>query len=556
MQDCLWLPRRCGRLAVAAACLALAMLLVGCGVPSAGGPADTFYLDFEKANVQGANGAIVFLVDGLNASIFQEMLEAGELPAIDKYFVRRGLYAPRAVANIPSITLANQTSFVTGLYPGHHGILGNNWFDRNQLIWRNYETIPQKNLLDTDYIAPTVFERFPDRTTFSVFLQSHRGATKWVENRLTAVGPYTFGWYEWIDRITLYRFNQVIDTTQARGEFPAFTVAYLLTPDFRAYGAGVESERYREAIRYTDRQVGRVLGDLERAGLLEKLHIALVSDHGLGEVTRHLNLEKFLRKEIGLDVARQRLWENTPFEKRLKRYRKYSTVLYGSGDRYWAVCLRRPVRRDGEVVGFDAWPVRPTAQDLRDYPTFAGTADLIATLTGHEAVDAVAHCVAPNVVRLVRRTGQVEFRQRSGRGGRVSYHLVSGDDPLGWKGQVPAEMLDGSGHSPTAWLAATVGTEFPGLPPQIVAYFRARRAGDLVVFAAPGWDFRTQNRAGHGGLRPEDMLVPLMLAGPGVPKGRIDVARAIDLVPTLLGLLGRPIPPGLDGEVLISGDAE
>ena len=556
MQDCLWLSRRCGRPIGALVCLVLTMLLAGCGVPSAGGPADTFYLDFEKANVEGANGAVVFFIDGLNASVFQEMLEAGELPAIDKYFVRRGLYAPRAVANIPSITLASQTSFVTGLYPGHHGILGNNWFDRNQLIWRNYETIPQKNLLDTDYIAMTVYERFPDRTTFSIFLQSHRGATNWVENRLTAVGPYAFGWYEWVDRITLYRFNQVIDTTQARGEFPAFTVAYLLTPDFRAYGSGIESGAYREAIRYADRQVGRVLGDMERAGLLEKLHIALVSDHGLGEVTRHLDLEKFLGKEVGLDVARQRLWEDTSFEKRLKTYRKYSTVLYGSGDRYWAVCLRRPIRSGGKVTGFASWPIRPTPSDLADYPTASGTTNLISTLVEQEAVDAVVYSLGPNAVRLVRRTGQVEFRQPAGRGGEVSYHLVSGDDPLGWKGQVPADMLDGSGHSPSAWLAATVGTEFPGLPAQIVAYFRARRAGDLVVFATPGWDFGTRMRAGHGGLRPEDMLVPMLLAGPGVPNGRLDVARTIDLVPTLLHLLGRPIPPGLDGEVLISGDAE
>ena len=370
------------------------------------------------------------------------------------------------------------------------------------------------------------------------------------------MGPYTFGWYEWVDRITLYRFGQLIDTTQVREEFPAFTVVYLLTADFRAYASGVKSEVYREAIRYTDRQVGRVLGDLERAGLLEKVHLALVSDHGLGEVTSHFDIERFLGKEVGLDIAGSRLWENSSFEKRLKTYRKYSTVLYGSGDRYWAVCLRRPVRRDGQVVGFDAWPVRPAPSDLADYPTRSGSVNLISVLVEQEAVDVVAYSLGPNAVRLVRKTGQVEFRQPSGRGGKVSYHLVSGTDPLGWKGKTPQGMLDGSGHSPSAWLAATVGTEFPGLPAQIVAYFRARRAGDLVVFAAPGWDFRTQNRAGHGGLRPEDMLVPLMLAGPGVPKGRIDVARVIDPVPTLLHLLGRPIPPGLDGEVLVGEGAE
>ncbi|NIA20525.1 MAG: sulfatase-like hydrolase/transferase [Anaerolineaceae bacterium] len=534
----------------------LSLLLAGCGVPSAGGPADTFYLDFEKANVEGANGAIVFFVDGLNASIFQEMLEAGQLPAMDKYFVQRGLYAPRAVANIPSVTLANETSVVTGLYSGHHGVTGINWFDRNRLVWRNYETIDQKNTLDGDYTATTLFEHFPERTTFSIFFQAHRGATKFVENWMSAGPPYFFGWYEFVDRLTLWRFNNVIEAAMTRHEFPALTVVYLLAPDFRAYDYGIKSENYRQALRQTDRQIGRVLGDLQRAGLLDKVYIALVSDHGFSEVTRHFYLESFLRKKIDLNLAHLRLWEDASFAKRLKAYRRYAAVMYGSGDRYGAICLRRPIRLDGQVTGLASWPIRPTPSDLADYPTRSGSVNLISVLIEQEAVDAVAYSVGRDAVRLVRKTGQVEFRQMAGRGGPVSCHLISGDDPLGWKGKVPQGMLDGSGHSPSAWLAATVGTEFPGLPAQIVAYFRARRAGDLVVFAAPGWDFQNSYRAGHGGLRPEDMFVPMLLAGPGVPQGRLDVAQTVDLAPTLLHLLGRPVPPGLDGRILVGEEAE
>ena len=109
--------------------VALAIAGPGCEVPGPDGPAESFGLDFTGTNPAGRHGAIVFYVDGLNARIFQEMLEAGELPAIRRYFVDRGLYAPRAVANTPSVTLANETSFVTGLFPGHHGVTGINWFD-------------------------------------------------------------------------------------------------------------------------------------------------------------------------------------------------------------------------------------------------------------------------------------------------------------------------------------------------------------------------------------------------------------------------------------------
>ena len=88
--------------------------------------------------------------------------------------------------------------------------------------------------------------------------------------------------------------------------------------------------------------------------------------------------------------------------------------------------------------------------------------------------------------------------------------------------------------------------------PQILAYFEAPLTGDLAVFAAPGWDFADHFKAGHGGLAPEDMFVPLLMAGPGVPHLRHPgPVRAVDLVPTLLDLLGRPVPPNLDGRTLV-----
>ena len=71
------------------------------------------------------------------------------------------------------------------------------------------------------------------------------------------------------------------------------------------------------------------------------------------------------------------------------------------------------------------------------------------------------------------------------------------------------------------------------------------------MFAAGGWDFGTSNRAGHGGLGGADMHVPLLLAGPGVTKTRPPAVRTVDLMPTLLRLLGRPVPPDLDGRALV-----
>jgi len=543
--------------------VALAVAGTGCGVPGPDGPAESFGLDFTGTNPAGRHGVIVFFVDGLNARIFEEMLQADELPAIRQYFVDRGLYAPRAVANTPSVTLANETSFVTGLFPGHHGVTGINWFDRNRLVWRNYETIAQKNTLDGDYNATNVYEHFPGRTTFSLFFQPHRGTTKFAENWASAGPPFFFQAYEYVDRLALYRFHIVADVARRRGEFPAVTIAYNLAVDFRAYQHGVSSPQYRQAIRHTDRQIGRVLGDLARAGVLKDLYILLVSDHGLLDVTKHWPLERALREQLHLDVARERLWENTKFEHRLARYARHPAVVYGSGDRYMAICLRRPIRagtttqrnQPGDVVGYYPWPVRPTPADLAAYPTARGPVDLPAWLVDAEAVDAVAYAAGDHRVRIRTPRGEVEFHQPDGPGGTITCRTLAGDDPLGWKGTVPAEALTGKAMTARQWFAATAQTHYPDLPAQIVAYFRARRAGDLAVFAAPQWDFRTVNRAGHGGLQPGDLHVPVLLAGPGISPGRIGPIRTVDVLPTILHLLGKPVPTGLDGEPFVTVSA-
>ena len=39
-------------------------------------------------------------------------------------------YEHGAMAGLPTVTLANHTSILTGRLPGHHGILNNAWYDR------------------------------------------------------------------------------------------------------------------------------------------------------------------------------------------------------------------------------------------------------------------------------------------------------------------------------------------------------------------------------------------------------------------------------------------
>ena len=87
---------------------------------------------------------------------------------------------------------------------------------------------------------------------------------------------------------------------------------------------------------------------------------------------------------------------------------------------------------------------------------------------------------------------------------------------------------------------------------------RAGRADDTIVVVTSdhGEAFGEHGLAGHGlDLHDEALLVPLVLRAPGriAPGGELDgQSGLVDLVPTLLELLGAPVPDDLHGRSLAS----
>lgn len=75
----------------------------------------------------------------------------------------------------------------------------------------------------------------------------------------------------------------------------------------------------------------------------------------------------------------------------------------------------------------------------------------------------------------------------------------------------------------------------------------------LLVFASDnGLAIGSHGLMGKQSLYEHSMKVPLVFAGPGIPRGRSDaLVYLLDVFPTLMDYLGAPIPPGLDGVSLL-----
>lgn len=71
----------------------------------------------------------------------------------------------------------------------------------------------------------------------------------------------------------------------------------------------------------------------------------------------------------------------------------------------------------------------------------------------------------------------------------------------------------------------------------------------LVALSDHGHIHR-RGRGGHGGLEPEVLYAPFLLAGPGVRHATQIEAEIVDISPTISTLLGLPIPANSQGKVL------
>jgi predicted AlkP superfamily phosphohydrolase/phosphomutase len=85
-----------------------------------------------------------------------------------------------------------------------------------------------------------------------------------------------------------------------------------------------------------------------------------------------------------------------------------------------------------------------------------------------------------------------------------------------------------------------------------VGLARADARGDAPAAGEILEPNRGRWRAGHEGPHAPDAVAGVCLAaGPGLPRGRLDAARIVDIAPTVLRLLGETPPAGLDGQPFI-----
>ena len=263
------------------------------------------------------------LWDGANAQDLLHLAQRGDLPAVARLLDRGCALAGGAVAEFPSVTLANHTSALTGVGPGRHGIVNNEFYDRAtgtavvangastwhtacdllrpgvRTLWEVVEAARAHSA------SPTTAAASPGTRTACVDEPVDRGATystfALVRSLSAADGAGSLGdhlpdpradphasqdWvaapdYAWSTQVDAMGLQQVLDLWGADDGPPALTWWNTTLTDSAHHGGGPRSAQSRAGLLDSDRRLGVWLDLVSSLGLLDRTTVLLTADHGM-----------------------------------------------------------------------------------------------------------------------------------------------------------------------------------------------------------------------------------------------------------------------------------
>jgi predicted AlkP superfamily pyrophosphatase or phosphodiesterase len=292
--------------------------LLGCAPRAAD---DGRYLDGQDGEVRtdvldsGAGRpehVVGFLWDGTNPNVLYDMAARGEAPNVARLIEMGTAYRHGAMAGLPTVTLANHTSIITGRLPGHHGILHNAWWDRlegKQIITNSSKTWPwamQSITPGTQSIHDTIVRTWSDAFTASVNEPCDIGAGYstfdfFRRGEVPPIPDDPFGLPNTTERFVRpskdYSWSSVVDhmcVEQACGIWagqyrdvtypkPKFMWCNFTLTDSAMHEGGPHSEMAAASIRDSDARLGTILDAIEQAAAFDDTAFVLVADHGMEE---------------------------------------------------------------------------------------------------------------------------------------------------------------------------------------------------------------------------------------------------------------------------------
>ncbi|MCP4808539.1 MAG: alkaline phosphatase family protein [Proteobacteria bacterium] len=252
--------------------------------------------DLDSVASEPRPGALVLVsLDGFRNSY----MDAHDTPALDA-MAERGVRADALVPPYPTLTFPSHYTAVTGLYPEHHGIVGNHFWDPDRdasYSMSDTSTVTDGSWYGGEPIWATASKaRLRNATLF------------WVGSEAEIAGERPGEWLPYSGSMSFDDRVDLVLEWLARPDDtrPRLITLYLNQPDHTGHAYGPDGFQIASAVAEVDAAMGRLVEGIESLEQTDVVNVLVTADHGMSALSRDRVV--FLDEAIQLDEVGVYSW--------------------------------------------------------------------------------------------------------------------------------------------------------------------------------------------------------------------------------------------------------
>lgn len=197
---------------------------------------------------------------------------------------KNGVQAKAMIPSYPSITFPNHWSLITGLYPSHHGLIDNFFYDYKRQ--EAYAMSNKKNAEDGSWYGGTPLWALAEKQGMV------SASLMWVGSASDAGGMRPSYYYPYHEKFTpSEKVHKVVNWLKLpEDKRPHFISLYFPEVDGSGHHYGPDTRETENAVQLIDQAVGDLVQKVNDLGL-KNVNFIFVSDHGMIKVDGGAPLE-------------------------------------------------------------------------------------------------------------------------------------------------------------------------------------------------------------------------------------------------------------------------
>ncbi len=203
---------------------------------------------------------------------YPHYFETPNLDSLAKYGVKAESMQP----SYPTKTFPNHYAMVTGLYPDHHGIINNNFYDPATQKIFTLKTAAKKN---GEFYGGNPIWNLAEE-------QGVKAACFYWPGSDTGVKSASI--FKEYDESVSYesRINTVVEWLNLpEAERPHLITLYFDQPDETGHNYGPMSEENKKMVPQVDAVIGQLMQKVEALPIGKEINLIVVSDHGMTDIS-------------------------------------------------------------------------------------------------------------------------------------------------------------------------------------------------------------------------------------------------------------------------------